>query len=203
MAEQTPQTEPAPPAPPPLVGVSKNSRDDMLEPGETVLRVVQRSFIGLLKIYLVVIAALAAVFTLVILLVPGAFDTSGANISAQLSAIMIVGAVLLVLVLFTVTYIYRQSRLIITNRSLVQVVQNTLFMRKVSRLNFSNVEDVSSEQRGILANLLDYGTMTVQTAGERDNFEFSYCPHPNLLADRIIEARQHYAESLKEENEQR
>ena len=201
MAEQTPQPDIPPKTPPPLEGISKDSHDDMLEPGETVLRVVPRSFIGLLKIYLVIIAAIAAIFTSLILLVPGAFDISSVSISAQLSAIMILGAFLLVLVLFTVTYIYRQSRLIITNRSLVQVVQKTLFMRKVSRLNFSNVEDVSSEQRGILETILDYGTLTVQTAGERDNFIFSYCPHPNLLADRIIEARQHYADSLQEENE--
>lgn len=202
MAEQSQQPDMPPATPPPLMGISKDFHEDMLEPGETVLRVVQRSFIGLLKIYLVIIAAVAAIFTSLILLAPGAFDISSVSISAQLSAIMILGAFLLVLILFTVTYIYRQSRLIITNRSLVQVVQNTLFMRKVSRLNFSNVEDVSSEQRGILANLLDYGTMTVQTAGERDNFIFGYCPHPNLLADRIIEARQHYADSLQEENEQ-
>jgi hypothetical protein len=202
MAEDNQKPESAPPTPPPLVGVSKLANEDMLEPGEHVLTIVRRTVIGLLGIYLVAFVAVVAIIALMILLAPGTFDTSEPNISPQLSAIMILGAFLLVLILFAVTYIYRQSRLIITDRSLVQVVQRTLFIRKVSRLNFSNVEDVSAEQRGILASIFDYGTLLVQTAGERDNFEFGFCPHPNVLADRIIEARQRYAEALQEENEQ-
>lgn len=201
MAEQTPTPDLPPAAPPPLVGVSSDTKEDMLEPGEHVLKIVRRTIIGLLVIYLVAIVAVAAIFTLIVLLAPGTFNTASASVTTQLSAIMIVGAFLLVLILFTITYIYRQSRLIITDRSLVQVVQRTLFIRKVSRLSLSNVEDVSAEQRGILASIFDYGTLLVQTAGERDNFEFSWCPHPNLLADRIVEARQRYAEALQEENE--
>jgi hypothetical protein len=202
MAEEPQKPQNAPPTPPPLVGVSKLAHEDMLEPGENVLTIVRRTVIGLLGIYLVAFVAVVAIVALIILLAPGTFDTSEPNISPQLSGIMILGAFLLVMILFTVTYIYRQSRLIITDRSLVQVVQRTLFIRKVSRLNFANVEDVSAEQRGILASIFDYGTLMVQTAGERDNFEFSFCPHPNTLADRIIEARQRYAESIQEENEQ-
>lgn len=202
MAEESPKPPVAPPEPPPLVGVSKIADEDMLEPGEHILTIVHRTIIGLLGIYMVAFTAVVAIVTLLILLAPGTFDTAEPNISPQLSGIMILGAFLLVLILFTVTYIYRQSRLIITDRSLVQVVQKTLFNRKVSRLNFSNVEDVSAEQRGILASIFDYGTLLVQTAGERDNFEFSWCPHPNVLADRVIEARQRYAEALQEENEQ-
>jgi guanylate kinase len=65
----------------------------------------------------------------------------------------------------------------------------------------SNVEDVSEEQRGILASIFSYGTLTVQTAGEMENFIFTLCPNPAALADRIIEARQAYAQSVQEENE--
>lgn len=203
MAENSPEPDQNPPhEPPPMVGVSKLENEDMLEPGEHVITVVRRTIIGLLGIYLVAIVAVVAIFALVVLLTPGAFDTSSASVSVQLSMIMVVGAFLMVLILFTVTYIYRQSRLIITDRSLVQVVQTTLFIRKVSRLSLSNVEDVSSEQRGILASIFDYGMLQVQTAGERDNFDFSFCPHPNSLADKIIVAREHYAETLQEEHEQ-
>ena len=193
---------PVPPAaPPPLTGLSKSPEADMLEPGETVVTIVHRSVIGLVGIYLVAIAAVVAIFGLVITISPDTFNTSSDNISPALSAIMILGAILLVLILFTATYIYRQSRLLITDRSLVQITQKTLFNRKVSRLSFSNVEDVSEEQRGILASLFGYGTLMVQTAGERDNFDFTLCPNPSRLADRIIEARQAYAEATKETNE--
>jgi uncharacterized membrane protein YdbT with pleckstrin-like domain len=74
-------------------------------------------------------------------------------------------------------------------------MQKTLFNRKVSRLSMSNVEDVNEEQRGIIASIFNYGTLTVQTAGTEDNFIFTMCPNPAQLADKIIEARQAYAKS--------
>jgi uncharacterized membrane protein YdbT with pleckstrin-like domain len=200
MAEPTsPQSAPA--TPPPLTGISKSPDADMLEPGENIVTIIHRSLIGLAGIYLVAIIAVAAIFALVITLSPATFNTSSDNISPALSAIMILGAVFLVLVLFTSTYIYRQSKLFLTDRSLVQIMQRSLFIRKVSRLSYSNVEDVSAEQRGILASIFGYGTLMVQTAGERDNFTFTLCPSPHALADRIIEERQKYAEALQEENE--
>lgn len=175
----------------------------MLEPGECVLTVVYRSMIGLVAIYLVATIAVAAIFALIIVISPDTFDTSSATISGPLSAIIIMAAALLVLILFTATYVYRQSRLLITDRSLVQIMQKTLFNRKVSRLSMSNVEDVNEEQRGVLSSIFNYGTLTVQTAGTEDNFVFTLCPNPTALADKIIEARQAYAKSIEEENEHR
>ena len=195
---------PAPPdTPPPLEGISKDAHEDMLEPGESVLTVVHRSLVGLAGIYLVAIVAVAAITGLIIAVSPGTFKTASPSISTSLSAVIVVAAALLGLILFTATYIYRQSKLLVTDKSLVQVLQKTLFIRKVSRLSMSNVEDVNEEQRGILANIFDYGTLTVQTAGTEDNFIFAMCPDPTGLADRIIEARQAYAKSIEEEQERR
>jgi hypothetical protein len=63
----------------------------------------------------------------------------------------------------------------------------------------ANVEDVTAEQKGILATIFGYGTLMVQTAGERENFTFYYCPDPNTYASRIIEAHQTYVEDLEGE----
>jgi uncharacterized membrane protein YdbT with pleckstrin-like domain len=199
MAENSNPQPPA--APPPLKGLSARADEDMLEPGECILTVVHRSLIGLVGIYVVAIIAVGAIFALLIALSPDTFSADSDSISPQLSAIMVVAAILLVLILFTATYVYRQSRLLVTDKSLVQILQKTLFIRKVSRLSMSNVEDVNEEQRGILASIFNYGTLTVQTAGTEDNFVFSLCPSPARLADRIIEARQAYAKSVQEENE--
>jgi uncharacterized membrane protein YdbT with pleckstrin-like domain len=76
----------------------------------------------------------------------------------------------------------------------VQIIQRSLFNKKVSRLSMSNVEDVNAEQKGIIASMLGYGTLTVQTAGEEDNFVFSFCPNPNFYAEKILEARQAYVQ---------
>ncbi len=193
------QPGPAPTVPPPIAGLPKSADSDLLEPGETVLTVVRRSIIGLVGIYAVAIVAVAAIVTLAVVLSPGTFKTSSTTISSSLTAVIAIAALLLALILFTATYVYRQSRLLVTDKSLVQILQKTLFIRKVSRLSMSNVEDVNEEQRGVLANIFGYGTLTVQTAGTEDNFIFSLCPNPARLADRIIEARQVYARAVEEE----
>lgn len=196
MAEDIQNQPPA--APPPLQGVSKNSNDDLLEPGEQVITVVKRSVMGLVGIYLVAFLAVAAITTLLVVLSPSTFKTSNSDISGSLSAVILVSAILLVLILFTATHIYRQSQLMVTDRSLVQVMQKTLFNRKVSRLSMSNVEDVNEEQRGLISSLFNYGTLTVQTAGTEDNFIFTMCPSPAQLADKILECRQAYAKAHNE-----
>jgi hypothetical protein len=130
-----PPTTPAPAAPPPIVV----PEDEMLEPGEHIVTVVRKHFIGIIGLYLGAIVGVTAI----------------------------------------------------------------LFIRKVSRLSMANVEDVTAEQRGILATIFNYGTLTIQTAGTMENFIFTYCPRPNDFAHRVLEARQAYALSLEENQERR
>lgn len=166
---------------------------DMLEPDESIIRVVHRHTIGVIYIFALGFVTIAALMSLFVAISPDAFVNDQATIDFAI--------VLVAIALAVAAYVYRQSKLIITDRSLVQIIQSTLFIRKASHLSMSNVEDVSAEQRGILPNLFNYGTLMVQTAGERDNFIFKLCPRPNEFADIIIEARQAYAQALKEENE--
>jgi membrane protein YdbS with pleckstrin-like domain len=180
--------------PPPLQGASGYSDSDMLERGETVLSVVHRSVIGLVATYAVLVVAIAAIFGLIIAISPSSFESDAGGLSPSMMAIIALSALLTALFIIALTHIYRQSRLIITDKSLVQIMQKTLFSRKVSRLSMSDVEDVSAEQRGIIASLFGYGTLVVQTAGERENFIFTLCPMPQKFADRIIEARQKFIE---------
>jgi len=190
------QTPPAPAPPKVEPGIS-----DLLEPGESMLMVVRRHPIGIILIYLEVLLGVGALAALLIFVAPGSFK----DLSKESNRLLIAGVVLaigvLIFVLFVATYVYRQCRLIITNKSLVEVFQRSLFSRNISRLSMSNVEDVTSEQKGILATIFGFGTLVVQTAGEMDNFIFPTCPNPNAIAHEILEARQAYAQSIEEGNE--
>lgn len=197
-----PQTPPIQPPPLPTAQVSSpGSNSDMLESDEQILVVVRRHPIGIVGLYLGILAALIAIVVFFASVTPDLFS----NLSKESYRLLLGGIVLavtiLIFFLLVSTYVYRRSRLIVTDRSLVQITQRSLFIKKVSRLNFANVEDVSAEQRGILATIFNYGTLLIQTAGALDNFEFTLCPNPNKYADQIIEARQLYADSLRESNE--
>jgi uncharacterized membrane protein YdbT with pleckstrin-like domain len=171
----------------------------MLNVGEHVVTVVHRSIIGLVYIYLEAFGAVAALIAVAILAFPDLFSSLSANSNALLLAGAVFSIALVFFILFIATYIYRQSKLIVTDQNLIQILQNGLFSRKVSRLSVSNVEDVSADQHGFMQTIFNYGTLTVETAGEMKNFIFPYCPNPNKYADQILDARQAYADNLEEE----
>lgn len=175
--------------------------EDLLEPGEQVVVIVRKHPIGIVGIYIEAIIGLAAVFGLLLAVAPDFLTGLSSQAYRILVGIIVFGLAILIFFLFIATYVYRQSRLMVTDRSLVQILQKSLFIRKISRLSMSNVEDVTAEERGILSTIFNYGTIVVQTAGTMDNFIFPYCPDPAKYADQIIEARQRYAAALEEEHE--
>lgn len=163
------------------------SLTDMLEPGEQVITTVRRHPIGILAAAASLAAIVIAVAILSFVVGP---DFFGDSTTGATGGIVVIVTGLGALFLLAYTYIYRQSRLLITDRSLVQNIQRSLFIRKMSRLSMSDVEDVSAERRGLLSTIFGYGTLVVQTAGEKDNFIFPLCPTPERYADQIIEARE-------------
>jgi hypothetical protein len=180
-------------------GVRINKLDrQYIEEGEHLVTVVHRHPIGIVLIYLGALATVLAILAMVFTLLPSLFDNVSGQAYSLLIALALLGVGILALVLFVATYIYRQSKLLVTDKSLVQILQKGLFVRKVSRLSMSNVEDVTAEHRGILSTMFDYGILTIQTAGEMENFIFTWCPSPDKYADRIIEARQAYAQRIEE-----
>jgi len=173
----------------------------LLEDGEQVLMVVHKSIIVLIGLYLEVLLAVAAFVGLFLVTRPTTLDDLIASQSVTSLIIAVLIVTLIVFILVLVTFIYLENQLIITTRSLIQVTQRGPFSHKASRLSFSNVEDVSANQSGLLATIFNYGTLLVQTAGTMDNFNYTYCPDPNHFAHEILEARQAYAEALRESNE--
>jgi len=165
-----------------------------MQPDEQVLASLGRHPIGLVYIYLEAIAAVVAIAGLVIFLAPSFFSelNSQENITLTVVLILLVGLVAFVLLLLT--SVYRANKLTITNKAVIQTLQQGPFAQKTSRLSMADVEDVTSNQKGILQTLFNYGTLLVETSGEMKNFHFSYCPNPSQYALTISQARQKYAE---------
>lgn len=88
--------------------------------------------------------------------------------------------------------VYQGNRWIITTDSLTQVTQIGLFKRTSSQLSLANLEDVTVNQNGLFQSLVGYGTLRVETAGERSKFVFPFCPNPNKCAKEIIGAHEAY-----------
>ncbi|HMQ01962.1 MAG TPA: PH domain-containing protein [Candidatus Doudnabacteria bacterium] len=92
----------------------------------------------------------------------------------------------LFLALFLIWVLYYLNLGVVTERRLVDIDQHGLLKHEVSELSLDSIQDVSSETIGIFGNLLDYGTVYIQTAGARERFEFDKIHHPKKVASIII-----------------
>jgi hypothetical protein len=169
-----------------------------LDPGEEPVDVIHKHPIGILFIGLLATIVIASIIALLAFTIPEAFsDDRSGSVFEGLMILVLLNAFISLLMI----YIYRQNKILITDIHLAEISQKSLVNRKISQLSMANVEDTNAEQRGILSTMFGYGTLTVQTAGEMDNFIFTFCPTPQKYAEEILEAHQAYAQSLQEGNE--
>lgn len=80
---------------------------------------------------------------------------------------------------------------IITDERIIDVDFLSLIYRNISSAKIDNVEDVAAETSGALRSVFNFGTVRIQTAAERTEFEFEDVPQPNkviaLINDLLLE----------------
>ena len=92
---------------------------------------------------------------------------------------------------------------IVTDKRILDIEQKGLFHRTVSELRLYRVQDVTAEVKGFLHTIFDYGDIYIQTAGERERFEFIDVAHPNQMAKTVLELaeedrKEHLEETVEE-----
>lgn len=166
----------------------------VVDSDEVLCCVIKRHYFGLFYMYLLSAIGLMGAIGLVGL----SFNLLNVKLSTSQLAIVVavVGILLFVvlLLLLLATFVYRQSKLIVTDKNITQVMQKGLFNRKISQLSMANVEDVTAEQKGIFALTFGYGVLKIETAGEQANFVFDFCPNPNKVAKDVLDARERFIE---------
>ena len=74
---------------------------------------------------------------------------------------------------------------IITNKRIINIEQFGLFSRSEAEHQLTVIQDVSTEVHGIFQTLLNFGDLTIQTAGESPKVTFKQIPEP-YYAKKII-----------------
>lgn len=201
----TPQVAPTPgmPVPPEQCGPDKRYAETMegLDSDERLVCEIHKHPLGLIIMYLGSFVGLIAAVAIIFFLIPQLVsEASRSKIELYLAVLMIMVAMIIGIGLLVATYVYQRTMLIISNKNVTQIIQRSLFSRKVSELSMSNVEDVTADKNGLIQTIFNYGQLRVETAGSLENFIFDYCPRPNYYGRIILEARQQYADSLKEKD---
>jgi len=83
-------------------------------------------------------------------------------------------------------FLYRSNVIYVTSEKIAQVLYASLFNRKISQLSIGDVQDVTVTQKGILAHIFNYGVLVVETAGEQQNYTFTFVPDPYGKSKAIV-----------------
>lgn len=76
---------------------------------------------------------------------------------------------------------------IITDKRIVNIEQKGLFVRNMSEIFLFRIQDITSEVKGFFPSILDFGDVYVQSAGERERFQFHKIPNPYKIKDIIMD----------------
>lgn len=167
-----------------------------LSDGEYVISAVKRHPIGILSIWSVV-----GLIVLLILIGLPAIASSGGVISSVFGSgeagaqVLGLAAVVLIILcgLFIVggmiaTAVYKANKFFLTNESVTQFLQTSLFSKKEQTISLANIEDASFTQRGLLQHLLNYGSLRLSTEGDETTYRFNYVTDPKVQVTKLNNA---------------
>lgn len=159
---------------------------------EELIGEIRKHPFGLLVIDVIgfAITFLLAVIPIALALNLDFFQLDGSPNSSAFSGLLIfIGVVLAVLSIVATlisAMLYRNNVIYVTNEKIAQVLYTSLFNRKMSQLSIGDVQDVTVTQKGIFSRIFNYGTLVIETAGEQQNYTFTYVPSPYESARLLV-----------------
>jgi uncharacterized membrane protein YdbT with pleckstrin-like domain len=151
-----------------------------LSDGEFVILDVKRHPIGL---FLPIFSTSVTLLAIMALLILYPSDTS----SSVGMALPSYGLILLLSMVAMVgigiggavaVWVYLQNHFFMTNESIIQEIQHSLFSRHEQTVSLGSIEDASFRQSGLMQTMFNYGTVRLSTEGEETTYQFSYVADP-------------------------
>lgn len=173
-----------------------------LDSDETILRVIRKHPFYII-LQTMVLAALAVLPEIIIwllnfasrglgLLTNGSV-TFSSIISIDLSAFLFNLWILSLWFIFVYRFTdYYLDKWVITNQRIISVDQRGFFAREVSSVRYDKIQDATVETVGLLATILNFGTIRVQTAGSIPEFVMNLTPKPLLNKEFIIKVKEEF-----------
>ncbi len=171
-----------------------HERSKMLHPtlnlsdGEYVVRSVRRHPIGLVVPQAVGALLIAAALTLATsygdfvenYAIQGVLDNPGVVLVLIMIFVIVVASGMAV-----AAYVYLSNKFFLTNESVIQEIQHSLFSRHEQTVSLASIEDASYTQKGIFQHLFDYGDVRLSTEGDETTYRFSYVANPKEHVDTL------------------
>lgn len=117
----------------------------------------------------------------------GILDTAGISSAARMT-LWALWALVLWVTFWRFWTTYYMDIWVVTNKRIIDIDYQRLFDRNIAMLRLDRVQDVTTHVQGIVATLLRYGSVNVQTAGSDKEFVIDQIANPEALRDVISKA---------------
>jgi hypothetical protein len=105
------------------------------------------------------------------------------------AAILLASIYYLSVILFFYTYFvtFYLDMWIVTNDRLLDIAQDSLFSRTVAEVDLYQIQDATSEVKGIFPSIFNYGNISLQTAGAIPKFTLKNISNPNAMRQKVLD----------------
>ncbi len=151
--------------------------------GEYIISAIKRHPIGLFSIWIVV-----GIVMVVLIAILGIFTSYRDSIDltgvSQLPPTAAIGFLVAILAAITLlggmiaTIIYNGNKFFLTNESVIQEIQTSLFAKREQTVSLGNIEDASYHQDGIIPTIFGYGAIRLSTEGDETTYRFNFVSNP-------------------------
>jgi len=166
-----------------------------LSEGEYVVKVARRHIIGLAlpSVTSLLVIAMGVAMTLYSEEIINNFEQS-ASVTIPVALIILISLILIVgsIAVFMISYyVFINNKLFLTNESLIQRIQISLFSKQEQAVSLTGVEDSSYKKDSILEYMFDYGDVRLSTVGNETTYRLSYVSNPKeymAVLDNAVES---------------
>lgn len=159
-----------------------------MKPGEKVIYSLRRHpiiFIGDVLLILVLVTAPLGIYFVIGSMWP---ELLTGPVSEPVLVLTASAYYFLVWLFFLMNFVdYYLDLWIVTNDRVLNVEQHGLFSRTIAELDLANVQDVTSEVKGVIAFVFGYGNVYIQTAAEKERFVFEQVHDPEEIRKNMLE----------------
>lgn len=79
---------------------------------------------------------------------------------------------------YVAVWVYLRNCFYLTNESVIQEIQLSLFSRHEQTVSLGSIEDASYKQNGIIQAMFNYGQIRLSTEGDETTYRFQYVENP-------------------------
>jgi len=152
-----------------------------LSEGEYVISAIKRHPIGLFLPLSIGVFLISLSFVVLFNfdLVIQSFQLNGnSTVLSLIIAFIFLFIILILIGTYVFYYVYINNKFYLTNESVIQEIQASLFSRLEQTVSLSNIEDASFTQVGIIQQLFNYGSIRLSTEGDETTYRFPYVSNP-------------------------